>query len=116
MNGKIYFHHIVKDGHLNSNIKANTKACFEIEEAGEVISTGSTAANTTVIYKSVIVFGNLNEILDSACKTEVLEGFMHKYALHLPDRPLTKKAVDNITIYSMSIENITGKERQPDTP
>jgi nitroimidazol reductase NimA-like FMN-containing flavoprotein (pyridoxamine 5'-phosphate oxidase superfamily) len=78
--GLLYLHTTKLEGHFLSNVRHCNRASFEIDEAGEVWAYGPVECDTTVSYRSVILFGRIREIDDPAEKSEFYSRFMRKYA------------------------------------
>jgi nitroimidazol reductase NimA-like FMN-containing flavoprotein (pyridoxamine 5'-phosphate oxidase superfamily) len=108
---RVWFHGTHAEGHLKSNIQANPQVCFEIDVAGEVFPYGQYPCDTTIEYQSVIAFGEARIIEEPETKHEFFLQLMAKYYPNDPSRvggffP----QLDVITLYSMTIERITGKQ------
>lgn len=109
----IVLHHVQDTGHLNRNLQHDNRICFEVDEEGAVISTGPTAANATVLYRSVIVYGTaklLTEVDERRC---ALDALVQKYVKNLTGITLPEGIETGVAIYSIIPEHITGKERKP---
>jgi nitroimidazol reductase NimA-like FMN-containing flavoprotein (pyridoxamine 5'-phosphate oxidase superfamily) len=64
-----------------------------------------------VAYRSVIVFGNIRIADDRAVKQRFCDELMRKYGKADTTRPKGfYPRLDQITVYAISIERITGKE------
>lgn len=69
-------------------------------------------------YRSVMVFGKVEIVLDDTEKQRFLEKLIAKY---FPDvrpgleyRPITQKELDRTTVYAIRIESWSGKENWQD--
>jgi nitroimidazol reductase NimA-like FMN-containing flavoprotein (pyridoxamine 5'-phosphate oxidase superfamily) len=111
MEGKLYVHNTIARGHLRDNVDGNPRACFEIDEPGEVFGYGRFECDTAVSYRSVIAFGAVRVVEDRDEKARFCAALMEKYARHVSGRPKSFfPRLDQIAVYAMSIERVTGKE------
>jgi nitroimidazol reductase NimA-like FMN-containing flavoprotein (pyridoxamine 5'-phosphate oxidase superfamily) len=111
MDGEVYVHNTAARGHLRINIEHEAKICFEIDEAGEVFDYGRFECDSALVYRSVIVFGNIRVIEDRDVKQRFCDELMKKYGKADTIRPKGfYPRLDDITIYGIAIERITGKE------
>ncbi len=111
MDGLIYVHNTQARGHLRENVDHNSRACFEIDEPGEVFGYGRFECDTSLSYRSVIAFGTVRVAEDREEKTRFCTALMQKYAQHVPERPKSFfPRLDHIAVYAMTVERMTGKE------
>lgn len=111
MEGEIYLHNTSVRGHLRTNVAHEARVCFEMDEPGEVFPYGRFECDTSVAFKSVIAFGKIRVVHDLDSKQRFFEALMQKYAKRLGDRPKTFfPRIDEVTLYAVTIERITGKE------
>lgn len=111
MDGKIYTHNTRAPGHLRSNIDRDAHACFEIDMPGEVFAYGRFECDTSVSYASVIAFGTVCVVAARDEKARFCTALIEKYAPAVRDRPKDFfPRLDDITVYALSPERITGKE------
>jgi nitroimidazol reductase NimA-like FMN-containing flavoprotein (pyridoxamine 5'-phosphate oxidase superfamily) len=112
MDGEIIVHNTAARGHLRANVDREPKVCFEVDEPGQVFAYGRFDCDTSIEYRSVIVFGRIRIIDDRAAKTAFCEALMAKYgSKDWDDRPKSFfPRLDNITVYAIAIERMTGKE------
>ena len=79
--GKIYFHKSNRPGHLITNLAFDARVCFEVDEPGPVFPTGEKApCQTSVGFRSLILFGHCAPVPDGAEKLAALRALMAKYA------------------------------------
>src|SRR5215471_4179866 len=57
MEGVLYVHNARATGHLKGAIEQNPRVCFEMDEPGEIFAYGRFECDTSVAFKSVILFG-----------------------------------------------------------
>jgi hypothetical protein len=111
MDGALWVHNTVDRGHLRANVDHEARVCFEVDEPGEVFNYGRFECDSSVAYRSVIVFGTLRVVGDVAAKQKFFEALMDKYGA--PDRGRPRgffPRIDQVTVYAMTIERMTGKE------
>jgi len=111
MDGEVFVHNTRATGHLRANVDREPRVCFEIDEAGEVFAYGRFDCDSTVAYRSVIVFGRIRVVEDLATKRRFCDGLMAKYAKKDWERPKGfYPRIDQITVYAIAIERMSGKE------
>ncbi len=111
MDGEIVVHNTSAHGHLRSNIEANGKVCFEIDEADAVFDYGRFECDSSIAYRSVIVFGTARIVEDRAYKRAFCDALMAKYGVGDTGRPVGfYPRLDQITVYAIRIDRMTGKE------
>jgi hypothetical protein len=109
--GKIFLH-TARAGHFRSNIEARPRVCFEAAEIGAVFPYGEFECDSSVSYTSVIGFGPARIDADDAARTEFFDRLMAKYSDPNLKRPKGfYPRLDQITLYAISIEEITGKQQ-----
>src|SRR5687768_1651042 len=59
VDGTVYVHNTHAPGHLRRNVDHDPRVCFEVDEAGEVFAYGRFECDTSIAYRSVIVFGTI---------------------------------------------------------
>jgi nitroimidazol reductase NimA-like FMN-containing flavoprotein (pyridoxamine 5'-phosphate oxidase superfamily) len=85
--------------------------CFEVDEAGEVFAYGRFECDSTVAYRSVIVFGRIRVVEELPTKRRFCDGLMAKYAKKDWERPKGfYPRIDQITVYAITVERMSGKE------
>ncbi|MFI4976207.1 MAG: pyridoxamine 5'-phosphate oxidase family protein [Caulobacterales bacterium] len=110
LEGEILLHNTAARGHLRGNVDAASKACFEVAEPGDVFAYGRFECDTGIAYRSVVVFGAIRVVDDRALKTRFCEALMRKYQPGELGRPRGFfPRLDNITVYALAIERMTGK-------
>src|SRR5579864_7786401 len=117
MDGEVFVHNTAARGHLRENVDHEARVCFEVHEPGEVFPYGRFDCDTSVAYRSVILFGRIRVAEDLETKRRFLDGLMAKYAKKDTGRPKGfYPRVDQITVYAISIERISGKENPLPAP
>ncbi|MBX2839113.1 MAG: pyridoxamine 5'-phosphate oxidase family protein [Gammaproteobacteria bacterium] len=110
---RIWLHNSRSSGHLLNNVQDNSSVCFCISEAGDVFSYGRYECDTSIAYKSVVVFGEIEIIEDTTEKESFFESLMNKYSAPDSSRPKNFfPRLDETTVYALKISRITGKETE----
>ncbi len=111
IDGEIRVHNTAAAGHLRANVAHEARACFETDEAGEVFPYGRFECDTSVAYRSVVVFGRVRIVEALPAKQRFFEALMTKYGNQDWPRPAGFfPRLGDITLYAMTIERLTGKE------
>ncbi|MBK9607880.1 MAG: pyridoxamine 5'-phosphate oxidase family protein [Betaproteobacteria bacterium] len=111
INGEIWVHNTRARGHLRANVDHERRVCFELDDAGEVFAYGRYECDTTVAYRSVVVFGHIRVVEDRRQKEAFFDALMAKYGDPGWDRPKSFfPRLDEVTVYAIAIERMTGKE------
>ena len=109
--GKIYSHTSL-GGHFRSNILARPRVCFEAAEIGTVFPYGEFECDSSVSYVSVVGFGPIRIEEDRTAKILFFDRLMAKYSDPGLDRPKGfYPRLDHITMYVLTIEQMTGKHQ-----
>jgi hypothetical protein len=111
MNGEIWVHNTRVRGHLRTNVDHESRVCFEIDDPGEVFAYGRFECDTSVAYRSVVVFGRIRVVEDRGRQEAFFDALMSKYGDPSRDRPTGfYPRLDQVTVYAISVERMTGKE------
>lgn len=106
-NGHIFIHS-ANEGHKLDNISLNPKVCFEVEDVKHPVIKEPICAST-VIYRSIIIFGRARVIQDRQSKCCTLNLLIEKYT----DKPFTGSftdaALDRVTVIEIIVESLTAK-------
>ncbi len=111
LNGEVRLHNSKTRGHLRASVDHDSRVCFEVDEPGEVFPYGRFECDTSVAFRSVIVFGKIRVVDETEAKQQFFEALMLKYAKTEWERPkgfFTR--LDQITLYAITVERMTGKE------
>lgn len=110
--GQVYLHTARYAGHFLTNVRFHPQVSFEVDEPGEVFPDGHIECDTSVAYRSVIVFGRIRIVEDLEEKVRFYQAFMAKYApadsWDWEKNSLPR--IDGTVVYAISPELITGKE------
>jgi uncharacterized protein len=108
---EIWVHNAGVRGHLRVNVEHDARVCFEVDEPGEVFAYGRFECDTSVEYRSVVVFGRIRVVEDRAAKVRFFDALMAKYGDPAWQRPAGfYPRLDQITLYAIAVERMTGKE------
>jgi hypothetical protein len=111
MHGQIWLHNTRALGHLQTNVRHEPRVCFEIDTPGTVFPYGRFQCDTSVEYKSVLVFGRISIVEDRAQKTAFFDALMAKYYKEDPARPKGfYPRLDAVVVYALTVERMTGKQ------
>lgn len=111
MDAEVVVHNSAARGHLRANVDHDSRVCFEIDEPGEVFDYGRFECDTSVEYRSVVLFGRIRVVEDTAAKQRFCDALMEKYGRPDSGRPKGfYPRLDAITVYAIAIDRITGKE------
>jgi len=103
--------YVCMDGEVFVHVDHEPRVCFEIDEAGEVFPYGRFECDSTVEYRSVIVFGRIRVVEDLKTRERFFDALMAKYAKKEWERPKGfYPRIDQITLYAITIERLSGKE------
>ncbi|GBF04751.1 pyridoxamine 5-phosphate oxidase [Deinococcus aerius] len=110
--GQVYLHTARSAGHFLTNVRFHDRVSFEVDEPGEVYPYGQVECDTSVSYRSVIVFGRIRVVEDTDEKVRFYRAFMHKYA---PEDSWGREKdslprVGGTIVYAITPETITGKQ------
>jgi uncharacterized protein len=103
--------HTARAGHFCSNVEYSARICVEVAEMGEIFPYGEFECDTSASYASVVVTGKVAIVPEPAAKALFFDRFLAKYADALSwDRPKGfYPRLDQVTVYRVTIERISGK-------
>lgn len=111
MDAQVWVHNTGARGHLRGNVEHDPRACFEIDEAGDVFAYGRFECDSSIAYRSVVAFGTLRIVEAEADKARFCTALMAKYGDPSWQRPAQfYPRLADITVYALAIERMTGKE------
>lgn len=112
MQGRVFLHTAPYEGHFLRNVRHCDRVSFEVDEPGQIFPYGHVECDTSVSYRSVIVFGRIRIVSDESEKTLFYEAFLRKYAP--PDSWGREKGsfprLKGTIVYFIEPEVLTGKE------
>ena len=111
LDGEIWMHSAKGAGHLRANVNHEPRVCLLIDEPGEFFDYGRFECDSTISYGSVMAFGRMRVVEDRAAKQRFFETLMTKYRKDGAPRPAGFfPRIEQITLYALSVERLTGKE------
>lgn len=111
LNDEVWLHNTAARGHLRGNVDHAARVCFEIDEPGAVFPYGRFECDTSVAYRSVVLFGSIRIVEDRVHKAMFFDALMKKYSNVDAGRPRNfYPRLDGVTVYAITIERMTGKE------
>lgn len=110
--GQVYLHTAAYAGHFLTNVRAHAQACFELDEPGTIFPYGPVACDTSVAYRSVILFGQIRIVADEDEQRRFYRAFMEKYAPAASwGRPRDAfPRMHGTIVYAITPDRITGKQ------
>jgi uncharacterized protein len=112
MDERIYLHTARYRGHFLTNVEFADRVCFEVDQPGETFPYGPVECDTSIAFRSVVVFGRIGIVPERVARERFFAAFMAKYAP--PDSwgrlKGTFPRIDSIILYSIVPEIMTGKQ------
>ena len=112
MDERIFLHTARHRGHFLANVEYCDRVCFEADQPGETFPYGPVECDTSIAFRSVVVFGRIGLVSDPDIKQRFFTAFMSKYAP--PEswgRPQdTFPRIDATILYAIVPEIVTGKQ------
>ncbi|MBP3386377.1 MAG: pyridoxamine 5'-phosphate oxidase family protein [Candidatus Methanomethylophilaceae archaeon] len=110
MDGVVYIHGR-RVGEKMDNIKNDSRVCFTAWERYGYEHCGIAACDTTTVYESVIIKGDVEMITDDGVKAKVLLAIVEKL---VPGKTgMDLKKVPPTAIYRIVPKSVTGKYHRP---
>lgn len=107
--GQILFHCRIS-GRKVDYIASNGLACFQVGSYGEMIR-NEKPCKFNYSFKSVLVEGNISEIVDREAKEEALEVIIEKYAGSEFGRgKMLPENIDSVKVFAIKPSVISGKK------
>jgi nitroimidazol reductase NimA-like FMN-containing flavoprotein (pyridoxamine 5'-phosphate oxidase superfamily) len=106
--GNAIFFHTAKEGRKIVFLAANNRVCFEFEHDVQLVRHDSNPCKWTFSFQSVIGYGSVWELTDAAEKIEGLNHIMRHYSGRA--WPIEAKDTDDLRVWRLTIENLTGKQ------
>jgi uncharacterized protein len=111
IDGRIWLHTTSAPGHLQTNVRHEPRVCFEIDVPGQVFAYGRFQCDTAIEYRSVVIFGRARIVEEREQKVRFFDALMAKYFAADTTRPRSfYPRLDQVVVYELSIDRITGKE------
>ena len=111
MEERIFLHTARHRGHFLANVEFCDRVCFEADEPGETFPYGPVECDTSIAFRSVVVFGRIRVVPELEVRQRFFTAFMSKYAP--PDswgRPQDSfPRIGSTVLYAITPEIMTGK-------
>ncbi len=109
--GAVWLHTARSDGHFARNVRDDDRVCFEVDEPGEVFPYGDLECDTSIAYRSVVLFGRIALVQDVERARTFFSLFMRKYA---PADSWGRAQgsfprIEATNVYAIAPESMTGK-------
>jgi hypothetical protein len=112
MEERIFLHTARYRGHFLANVEFCDRVCFEVDQPGETFPYGPVECDTSIAYRSVVVFGRIRIVPELDIRQRFFTAFMSKYAP--PDSwgraQDTFPRIGSTILYAISPEIMTGKQ------
>jgi len=110
--GAVFLHGTAARGHLAANLAHDARACFVVDEPGDVYAYGRFECDSSLSYRSVVVFGRIEPVASAQDKSLFCDLLMRKYGGGVPPgRPQGfYPRLDVINVYRLRVERMTGKQ------
>ncbi len=109
----LYLHTGPHQGHFLANVRENARICLQLDESGWHPNQ-PTAFDSTLVYKSVIAFGNVR-IMEDPALVEKKTWFFDRLLERLKDdkanyqKPYPSAMLERIYLFEVELEIVTGK-------
>ena len=101
------FFHCAKKGKKTDILRTNPKVCFETDEMSKLVLSKS-PCNSSLLYRSVVAFGEATFIDDAEEKANALNLLMKKYAGGIEADLVTPEKAVNTQVIRIRITSKTG--------
>ncbi len=106
---RIYFHGLNR-GEKISNIRANPKVCFELDDYISLMpGDGSSPCEADAEYESVVIRRQARVMDDFEQKKQALEMIVAKYTPSLSALEMPEAQIRGTAVIEVTIESVTGK-------
>jgi uncharacterized protein len=112
MDEQLYLHTAKQSGHFLANVQYCNRVCFEVDEPGETFPYGPVECDTSIAYRSAVIFGSISIVSDRQKKLRFFSAFMSKYVPPASwGRPKDSfPRVDGTIVFTIVPEAMTGKQ------
>jgi nitroimidazol reductase NimA-like FMN-containing flavoprotein (pyridoxamine 5'-phosphate oxidase superfamily) len=101
------FFHSSGEGRKLEILRKNNRVCFEFDIDPQ-LKTHANACSWSMVYKSVVGFGNAYILTDPASKRNALDVIMDTYSNQSFE--YSNAAIDETTVIKVEIDHMTGKQ------
>jgi uncharacterized protein len=118
MDERVYLHTALQAGHFLANVQFSDRVCFEVDEPGATFPYGAVECDTSIAFRSVVVFGRIEIVSDAETKRRFFAAFMAKYA---PQDSWGRARgsfprIASTIVYAIRPEILTGKQAPLPSP
>lgn len=112
----LYLHTGPHQGHFLANVHENSRICIQVYKSGPWHRSQPTAFDSSLVYKSVIVFGRVRILQDPGLREKKL-WFFDNLLQRLKDdksnyqRPYPEKMLESIILFEVELEIVNGKRK-----
>ena len=106
--GDAFYIHTAHTGRKIEFFEANPAVCLEFEQAVTLKPHESAACNWSFSFQSVVGYGSIHEVTDSAEKTAALHVIMKQYSER--DWSFSEAAIAGVRVWKITIESLSGKQ------
>jgi len=112
MDERIFLHTARYRGHFLANIEFCDRVCFEVDQPGETFPYGPVECDTSIAFRSVVVFGRIAVVPELETRRRFFSAFLSKYApADSWGRPRdTFPRIESTILYAIAPEIMTGKQ------
>ena len=112
MDERVFLHTARVRGHFLANVEFCDRVCFEADEPGETFPYGPVECDTSIAFRSVVVFGRIRIVPELDIRERFFAAFMSKYAPRESwGRPKhTFPRIPATILYAIDPEIMTGKQ------
>ena len=112
MDGAVYFHGSMS-GEKADAIARDPRCCFTVYEDDGFEITGESACNTSTVYRSAVVRGNVSAVADESERVRALRRIVDVLVPERRDVPMSPAMVSRTAVFRIDIVSMTGKRRPP---
>jgi uncharacterized protein len=111
MDERVFLHTARIRGHFLGNVEFADRVCFEVDQPGETFPYGPVECDTSIAYRSAVIFGRIRLETDPDTQRRFFAAFMSKYAPRDSwGRPQGSfPRIGSTIVYSILPEIMTGK-------
>ena len=105
--GEAFYFHTARQGRKIDFIAANPRVCFEVEGDAEATPALDKACDWGFSYESVIGYGTMSELTSREARAYGLDQIMVQYSGR--EWAFASASLDNVRVWRLEIESVTGK-------
>ncbi|MCX6909171.1 MAG: pyridoxamine 5'-phosphate oxidase family protein [Verrucomicrobia bacterium] len=109
--GEAIYLHTAQEGKKIEHFLSNPQVCFEFERNVELRRDPQSACKWSFNFESVIGYGTISELVESAQKEHALNEIMRQYSGKT--WPFESASVAKVHVWKIAITSMTGKQSKP---